>query len=114
MRADDGRSLPLEERANVPRAGPLLIDCDSCLVRGPACSDCVVTFLLGGPPDPVELHRPHSGAGSVELSAVERGALDALADSGMVPPLRLVTAVAESAVHERFVRRIAAGDTPRT
>ena len=27
------------------------IDCDSCLVRGLACHDCVVTVLLGPPPE---------------------------------------------------------------
>jgi hypothetical protein len=58
----------------------VLIDCDTCLVRGPACADCVVSCLLGGPPEPVR------------LSQDEAGALDALAASGLVPPLRLVTA----------------------
>jgi hypothetical protein len=58
----------------------LLIDCDTCLVRGPACGDCVVSCLLGGPPEPVRLSRD------------EAGALDALAASGLLPPLRLVTA----------------------
>lgn len=58
----------------------LVVDCDSCTVRGPsACGDCVVTFLLGGPPD--------------DLRADEQDALDVLADAGMVPPLRLVTAL---------------------
>ncbi len=68
--------------------GGLLIDCDSCVVRGDACGDCVVTHLLGSPPEPLELDRD------------EVGALDALADVGMVPPLRLVTAVASTAVDE--------------
>ena len=27
------------------------IDCDSCLVRGLACHDCMVTVLLGPPPE---------------------------------------------------------------
>ncbi len=27
------------------------IDCDSCLVRGLSCHDCVVTVLLGPPPE---------------------------------------------------------------
>jgi hypothetical protein len=58
----------------------LIIDCDTCLVRGPACDDCVVSCLLGGPPEPVQ------------LSSDEAGALDALAASGLLPPLRLVTA----------------------
>ncbi len=60
--------------------GSLVIDCDSCAVRGLACSDCVVTVLLG-PPTAIELDRD------------EVGAIDALAGSGLVPPLRLVTAV---------------------
>lgn len=59
---------------------PVLIDCDSCVVRGPAaCGDCVITVLLGCPPE------------GVVLAADEREALDALAASGLVPPLRLVT-----------------------
>jgi hypothetical protein len=56
----------------------VLIDCDRCEVRGPACGDCVVTVLLGAAPD------------GVHLDAAEVGALDVLADSGLVPPLRLV------------------------
>lgn len=58
----------------------MLIDCDSCEVRGRACGDCVVTVLLGAPPD------------GVRLDAEERAALDVLAASGLVPPLRLVVA----------------------
>ena len=27
------------------------IDCDTCVVRGLACGDCVVTVLLGPPPE---------------------------------------------------------------
>lgn len=56
----------------------MLIDCDACRVRGPACGDCVVTVLLGAPPD------------GVRLDPEERDALDVLAASGLVPPLRLV------------------------
>ena len=56
----------------------MLIDCDSCAVRGPACGDCVVTALLGAPPQ------------GVDLDNAERAALGVLADSGLVPPLRLV------------------------
>lgn len=57
----------------------MIIDCDSCEVRGLACGDCVVTALLGAPPS------------GVELDEGERAAIDALAGSGLVPPLRLVT-----------------------
>jgi hypothetical protein len=119
----------------------VLIDCDTCTVRGEGCDDCVVTVLLGAPPgwrgsdptvvpltrraalgpDPAE-RRPATtdvvhGAGSatagdapgratagrdvaridtaapdpwsvVDLDEVERRAVQALADFGLVPPLR--------------------------
>jgi hypothetical protein len=58
------------------------IDCDSCLVRGLACHDCVVSVLLGPPPE-------------LSLDAEEQRAFEVLADSGLVPPLRLVTPVNE-------------------
>ena len=56
----------------------MLIDCDGCAVRDLACGDCVVTVLLGAPPGPVE------------VDDGERQALEVLADSGLVPRLRLV------------------------
>jgi hypothetical protein len=56
----------------------MLIDCDACAVRGLACGDCVVTVLLGAPPQ------------GVELDSSELSALDALAEVGLVPRLRLV------------------------
>lgn len=58
------------------------IDCDSCLVRGLACHDCVVSVLLGPPAE-------------LCLEADEQRAFEVLADSGLVPPLRLVTPVEE-------------------
>jgi hypothetical protein len=54
------------------------IDCDGCAARGAACGDCVVTVLLGAPPE------------GVELDEAERRAIEALAEGGLVPPLRLV------------------------
>jgi hypothetical protein len=108
----------------------MLIDCDTCTVRGTGCADCVVTVLLGAPPgwqgaDPVVLPmtaRPRTGrpAGAasaaapasvaapasapaapgaedavvpppgvvVEFDEVERRAVRALAEFGLVPPLR--------------------------
>ncbi|HSV41736.1 MAG TPA: hypothetical protein VLI04_23420 [Nocardioidaceae bacterium] len=57
------------------------IDCDTCVVRGLACHDCVVTVLLGPPPE-------------LAFDDDETVALRVLADSGLVPPLRMVTAVA--------------------
>jgi hypothetical protein len=56
----------------------LHVDCDGCGARGQSCGDCVVSVLLGSPPR------------GVDLDPDERAALAALADSGLVPPLRLV------------------------
>ena len=63
----------------------MLIDCDTCVVRGPACGDCVMSVMLGAPPT------------GVNLDETERRALDALAGAGMVPQLRLVSPVGEAA-----------------
>ena len=56
------------------------IDCDTCVVRGLACHDCVVTVLLGPPPE-------------LGFDDEETRALDVLAGSGLVPPLRRVASV---------------------
>ena len=88
----------------------MLIDCDTCTVRGTGCADCVVTVLLGAPPgwqgvDPVVVPmtgRPRGGPVEaaaedvvvpppgvvVEFDDVERRAVRALAEGGLVPPLR--------------------------
>jgi len=122
----------------------VLIDCDTCTVRGQGCDDCVVTVLLGAPPDwrgsdptvvpltrrgaeparrasaatgcpagthPVTAHSAEAsgdapegadvvrdvpridtvagdGRSVVELDDVERRAVRALAEFGLVPPLR--------------------------
>ncbi|HEX6233017.1 MAG TPA: hypothetical protein VFZ63_07825 [Jiangellaceae bacterium] len=58
----------------------MLIDCDACEVRGLACSDCVVSVLLGVPDEGPELTEP------------EQAAIGALANAGLVPPLRLAVA----------------------
>lgn len=52
----------------------VIIDCDTCTVRGDACGDCVVAVLLGAPP---------------VLDIEEQQAIEVLAASGLVPPLRL-------------------------
>lgn len=52
----------------------MLIDCDSCQMRDLACSDCVVTMLLG----------------PVEISA-HTDTFEILAQAGLTPPLRLVS-----------------------
>jgi len=59
----------------------VVIDCDRCTMRGTGCGDCVVTVLLGGPPY------------GVALDDDEQRAIDVLADAGLIPPLRMVTAV---------------------
>jgi len=56
----------------------LHVDCGTCVARGAACNDCVVSVLLG-----------RSG-GVVDLDQDEQDALEALAYSGLVPPLRLI------------------------
>ena len=53
----------------------MIIDCETCVVRGDACGDCVVAVFLGSPP---------------ALGGEEQRAIAVLADSGLVPPLRLV------------------------
>ena len=96
----------------------MLIDCDTCTARGTGCADCVVTVLLGAPPgwqsvDPVvvpmtgrvrtgvpdgnldglpsavaeDVVVPPAGV-VVEFDEVERRAVRALAEVGLVPPLR--------------------------
>lgn len=58
---------------------PLIVDCNQCVVRSAAaCEDCVVSVLLG----PAE--------STLEFDIDEQAAVQALADSGLVPPLRLV------------------------
>jgi hypothetical protein len=66
--------FPLEDDMSVH------IDCDTCMVRGPACGDCVVTVLLGPPPE-------------LSFDDDEQRALEVLAGSGLIPPLRMVTGV---------------------
>lgn len=56
------------------------IDCDTCMVRGLHCHDCVVMVLLGTPPE-------------IAIDDDEMAALDALASGGLVPPLRMVEPV---------------------
>lgn len=60
----------------------LHVDCASCRARGPACSDCVISALLG----PIEA--------DVELATDEVGALAALAGGGLIAPLRLIRGTA--------------------
>ncbi len=61
-----------------PNVVGMIIDCGTCTAAPVACGDCVVTLLLG------------IGEGAPELSAEHERAVGVLADSGLVPPLRLV------------------------
>jgi hypothetical protein len=56
----------------------LHVDCATCAARGPACDDCVISVLLGPMP------------AGLTLDGTEQVALAAMADSGLLPPLRLV------------------------
>ena len=66
---------------------PVAIDCSTCDVRGLACGDCVVTVLLGAPP--------------AWLDDEEQRAIGVLADSGLIPPLRLVTSAEAEGAADR-------------
>jgi hypothetical protein len=70
----------------------MMIDCDACAARGPACGDCVVTVLLGAPP----ATRPGDGEIGIDLDGYEQAAIAVLAGSGLIPPLRLVAAPADN------------------
>jgi len=57
----------------------MLIDCDQCAMQATAaCGDCVVTHLF------------RLEEGPVRIDDTEVAALEALADHGLVPILRLV------------------------
>jgi hypothetical protein len=62
----------------------MIIDCDSCEVRGKACGDCVVSFLT------IPVRAPAPAVHDVPMDADQAAAVDALVNGGLVPPLRLV------------------------
>ena len=77
----------------------MLIDCATCLAPEHACSDCVVTVLLGAigttattdsPVQPAADRAGHALPAAVELDDAEQRALAQLSAAGLVPPLRLV------------------------
>jgi len=55
----------------------VIVDCGRCVVRGIGCADCAMSVLLNAPPAP-------------EFDRAELRAIDALADGGLIPRLRLV------------------------
>ncbi len=54
----------------------MIIDCETCVMREIACADCVITVLFTPTSTPAD------------ISPAQGQALVALADQGMVPPLR--------------------------
>ncbi len=85
----------------------MIIDCDTCEVRGTACGDCVIGVLMDTPeidrpvpylpvdlpehrPGPVRLTGPTRLSEPMYLAEPERRALEVLADQGLIPRLRLV------------------------
>src|SRR3954453_4581234 len=60
------------------RRDEMLIDCATGEMRDVACDDRVISVLLGSPPQ-------------VEIADETNAALRALADGGLVPPLRHIT-----------------------
>ena len=56
----------------------MIIDCEGCVMRDLACGDCVVSVLLGPPPE--------------QIGSEEQVALAVLAEGGLVPPLRMLPA----------------------
>ena len=73
MHGDSARNLPDQP------SGGLVIDCDTCTVRGDACGDCVVTVMLDLLPGPIA------------IDDTEVRALDVLGSSGLVPRLRMTS-----------------------
>jgi hypothetical protein len=71
----------------------MIIDCGTCAVAGLACADCVVSVLLGAPEAAETVSPGMSGISFESVTDVadeHTAALAVLADSGLVPPLRLV------------------------
>ncbi len=72
----------------------MIIDCGSCTVAGAACDDCVVTVLLGPMPTaerPLTSDGCSSAVAVPEIPDEHAAAVAVLAETGLIPPLRLVT-----------------------
>jgi hypothetical protein len=72
----------------------MTVNCDRCTVRGTTCANCAVTFVTS--PGDASL------GDHVELDADEVRALTALADAGMIPPLRYSPRQLDSASRRRY------------
>lgn len=71
------------------------IDCGTCQAPATACSDCVVSVLLGPITPAAFVPDEHTCA------------LGVLADSGLIPPLRLVPPAPEQTSQASRGRRLA-------
>ncbi len=70
----------------------MIIDCGTCTARADACADCVVTYLTIGVRPGADAPVPPAARAIVppaDLDDAERRAISVLAESGLVPPLRL-------------------------
>jgi hypothetical protein len=85
----------------------MTIDCDRCTVRGAACASCAVPFVAGTVTfvagtvtfvtDAVPARRGQRGKPApIELDAAELRALAALANAGLIPPLRYAPPMAKA------------------
>ena len=55
----------------------LTVSCSDCVRRStPDCEDCLVSFVLGGPPE------------RLEMTATEADVVSLLTDQGLIPRLR--------------------------
>ena len=66
----------------------MLIDCDSCTLRGAACSGCLVSALLDSPPGQANLTADEQHA----IEVFTRAGFDVeVLDAPVAAPLRLTT-----------------------
>jgi hypothetical protein len=90
----------------------VVIECERCSRNSQPCTDCVVGVLLGGesstPVDTVGMvEEPYEDG--IRVDDVQRRAIDALADQGMVPRLRMAPvegSVPDTPDHRRRVERL--------
>ena len=70
----------------------MTIDCRRCQARGIGCADCAATALL----EPARPEGPAPGADYLDLDPAELRALTALANAGMIAPLRYAPRLAQA------------------
>jgi hypothetical protein len=70
----------------------MIIDCRRCQARGTGCADCGATALL----DPPLLAGPGPGPDYPDLDPAELRALTALANAGLIAPLRYAPRLARA------------------